>query len=396
MLMILFYLPSCKKTVIEQITQQIIGDTSSVKLPMYVITSYGAKGDGKTDCSAIINNIINNLPASGGTILIPEGEFLLNSPINVSKNFVTIMGLNPGLRSNVDVASSTLTNPGGGSKLILGTATAGINVPTLPDVNGKKNRISGLIIKDLLISGGVTSHGTGINILQDNDGTRIVNFVGINLATGIYVNAADAMIIKSCWVSECKNSIYLNNGIQNTVSSCQLGAQPGGITLKLDNQQNFNITGNQIYPDGDADLQVNSSTYGNISANNFQSYYLGMVELNNSSYNLLSSNIFWFRLQGSATTQLRGQQGDYGVIRVAGDQNLISSSTITCDWASAITDPVTIRSLSGTNNSYQSLKITNTSSSRVFYVNEGNEIFNCVPASKVLVDGDPTKVTIKY
>lgn len=87
----------CKKTVIEQITQQVKDTTSSgVKLPEYNIVDYGAVADGKTDCGAVINKIINILPASGGTILIPQGEFYINTTVNVNKSFVTIMGLNSG------------------------------------------------------------------------------------------------------------------------------------------------------------------------------------------------------------------------------------------------------------------------------------------------------------
>ncbi len=391
----LLWTTGCKKTVIEQITQ-ITRDTSIVKLPEYVITDYGAIADGKTDCGPVINKIINIMPASGGTIIIPIGDFLVNTTINVNKSFITISGLNTGLRSNVDVPVSGLTAPGGGSKLILGTATSAITVPLLPQVNGSTNRVSGLEIKNLLISGGATSHGIGINILQDNDGTRIDNVVGINLTMGLYANASDAMIINSCWISECQNSINLANGIQNTITDCQLGAQPGGITVKLDNQQNFSFTGNQVYPDGNVNLQLNNSTYGNISSNNFQSYYVGVIELNSSDYNIINDNIFWMRIPSDPTKQLRGNTNDYGVLRIAGNGNLISSNSITCDWVSPTTNPVTINSLSGTSNTYDDLKISDISSSRVFDVDETTQIVNCVPASKVFVNGDAANVFINY
>ena len=54
------------------------------------ITLAGAVGDGQTDCSAIINEAIAALPAEGGTIIIPEGDFVLDQPIVVSKSNVTI------------------------------------------------------------------------------------------------------------------------------------------------------------------------------------------------------------------------------------------------------------------------------------------------------------------
>jgi hypothetical protein len=391
---LLITMTGCKKTVIERIYES--KDSSSISSPEYIITNYGAKGDGKTDCSNIINDLIVKMPAAGGTIVIPEGEFLLNNPIVVSRNFITIRGLNPGLRSNVDVSSSGVQHPGGGSKLLLGNASIGIHVPSQPDVSGRKNRISGLVIKNLMISGGQGTKGTGISIVQDNDGIRIENMIGINLNVGISAEAADAMIIRSCWISECRNSIEMKNGIQNMITNCQLGAQPGGVTVNLTNQENFNFTANHVYPDGDVNLQLNNTRYTNISSNNFQSYYVGMIEVNGGHSNLVSSNVCWLRVPGDPARQLRGKLNDYGVIKVSGDHHLVSDNSITCNWANASNNPVTIRSESGTGNRFQNLKINDVASSRVFYVNETSEIFNCVPASKVFVDGDASRVYIKY
>ncbi|MDP4209229.1 MAG: glycosyl hydrolase family 28-related protein [Bacteroidota bacterium] len=395
-LLLLISASGCEK--ITEVDRTIYIDstkTTVVKLPEYVITDYGAIGDGVTDCSGIINSLINKLPASGGTILIPEGDFLLNSPISVNRSFVTIKGQNPGIRSNVDVTVTGLVNPGGGSKLILGRAASAIEVPVLPDVNGRKNRISGLMVQNLLISG-KSGSGTGINILQDNDGIRIENVIGINLFTGIVANASDAIIIRSCWISEVKNSIVMNNGIQNMISNCQLGAQPGGITIALTNQENMLITGNQIYPDGDVNLQMNNCNYTNVSSNNFQSYYIGIIEINNGNSNLLSSNMIWMRNPNDESKQLRSKGNDYGVIRVSGNQNLITSNIMTCDWVNSTGDPVSIRSVSGTKNSFHSIKFINLASNRLFYVNETSEIFDSAPASKIAVDGNPANVYISY
>lgn len=391
-LLIMVLIQSCTK---ETIIENTKGDSENDE-PTYVITHYGAIGDGKTDCSGVINKIIQSLPASGGTIVIPEGDFLLDNPINIDRDFVTIKGLNPGLRSNVDVPLANLTNPGGGSKLLVGKARAAIEVPNIPDVNNRKKRISGLMIKNILISGGESNNGIGINILHDNDGIRIENVVGINLQKGIVAIAADAMMISSCWISECANSIEMVHGIQNMISKCQLGAQPGGITVKLTDQENLLMNGNHIYPDGDVNLQMNDCRFVNVTANNFQSYYLGMIEVNNSNSNMFSGNVIWMRLPNDANRQLRGNTNDYGVIRVEGNQNMFSNSTIQCDWANNEGDPVAIRSVSGTRNGYYNIKFANMNSNRLLFVNETTEIFNSVPLSKVAVDGDFNNVHINY
>jgi hypothetical protein len=385
----------CKK-VTELQPQYIYLDSSRSNGPEFIITNYGAKGDGKTDCSGIINDLITKLPASGGTIVIPEGDFLLSKPIKVTRNFVTIRGQNSGLRSNVDIPPSYLINTGGGSKLIVGAASTGIEVPVLPDVNGRKNRISGVVIKNLLIAGSNPANTVGINILHDNDGLRINNVIGINLETGIISNASDALVIQSCWISECRNSIRLRNGIQNMITGCQLGAQPGGVTVNLENEENFNFTGNHVYPDGDVNLQLNNCRFNNISSNNFQSYYIGILEVNEGYSNLVSSNLFWMRLPGDTARQSRGMENTYGVIRVSGNDHFITNNSITCNWASPNQNPVTVRSVSGAGNRYQSLKVNDTRSSRVFYVNENCQILDCVPATHVFVEGDPSKVYIRY
>lgn len=357
-----------------------------------VITDYGAIGDGNTDCSDIINQLIWEMPPSGGVIVIPEGDFVLDRPITINRNYITIKGVNPGMRSNIDVDRDDLLGPGGGSKLILRNASYGIHIPPVSDIDGAKNRISGVEIKDLLISGGTSNKGTGIYIQHDNDRFRITNIIGINLNFGINVNAADAMIIRDCWISEVQNSIVMTNGIQNMITNCQLGAQPSGVTCRLVNQENFVFTGNHIYPDGKTNLLLSNCHYVNISSNNFQSYYTGILELN-GDHNLVSGNIFWMR---NSSNQLQDRDADYGVIRVEGNSNQISTNTIKCDWNNSISDPVTIRSVGGQNNTYSNLTITDQTSSKVFYVNESSRILDCVPASKVLVDGNPSEVYIRY
>ncbi len=371
---------------ITEVTEEI---TNEINTADYLLTDFGAIGDGQTDCSVAFAAAIQALPDYGGVIVVPEGNFLLDNPVVINRNFVTIRGVNEGLRSNIEYEN--VTNPGGGSKLTLGNSNIGIKI-----IKGDIGRISGIKISNVLISGGTPSQtkGTGISIINDNDGIRIENVVCINLNIGISANAADAMIIDKCWISECKNSIYMNNGIQNIISNCQLGAQPGGITVNLTNQENLVFEGNHVYPDGDINLQLKGCTKNNISSNNFQSYYVGMLEIQGDN-NLISNNIFWLRNAASESTQLRNQTSDYGVIRVKGNKNLFSSSSFTCDWVTT-NNPVTIRCIDGIGNRFSNLLFSDETSNRVFYVNETTEIFNCVSAENVVVDGDAGNVYINY
>ena len=89
----------------------------------------------------------------------------------------------------------------------------------MPNLGGLKNRISGVEIKDLMISGGASNNGIGIDVKYDNDRCRISNLIGINLNYGIRVKSADAMMIQDSWICEVQNSIEMTDGIQNMISN---------------------------------------------------------------------------------------------------------------------------------------------------------------------------------
>ena len=57
------------------------------------VTAFGAVGDGKTDCSKAINSAIASLPAEGGVLVIPEGDFVLDAPIVINKHNVKCVRL---------------------------------------------------------------------------------------------------------------------------------------------------------------------------------------------------------------------------------------------------------------------------------------------------------------
>ena len=105
-LLFISLLASCTK---EYYTVE--GEASSYE---YVITDYGADAYGGGDCSGIINKLIEDMPLSGGCIVIPEGTFVLDNPIEINKNYITIKGVNSGMRSNIDVKELDLLIGAGG------------------------------------------------------------------------------------------------------------------------------------------------------------------------------------------------------------------------------------------------------------------------------------------
>jgi len=192
----------------------------------YLVTDYGAKGDNAFDNAPIINGLIAKFGASGGTIIIPPGDFRVNAPIVVSNNYVTIRGVNDGQRSNVDPTPPGVFGPAGGSKIILGA-----KVPYGIVVSNSGPVLSGLTIKDLNISGSDGSlFQVGISIQRSNQWARIDDVSCINLGQAVYILQANDAHIESCWMAECAAPLHMDTGNNCTVANNSFGGQPPGVT----------------------------------------------------------------------------------------------------------------------------------------------------------------------
>ena len=336
------------------------------------ITLAGAVGDGQTDCSGVINQMIAELPAEGGVIVIPEGDFVLDSPIVLTKNNIVIKGLNSGFRSNIDVKDETLVGPGGGSKLIVRNASSAITVD--------KDGLTGIEIRDLMVSGGAENNGVGILFEKPTTGCKIDNVVGINLVTGVQIHQATGLTVSNCWICELSNSIVLNGGENNTVRNCQLGAQPTGNTCSFTDENGLVISRNQIYPDGKSNLLIRNCNDAVVSNNNFASYYTAIIDLEGNN-NLIENNMI--ALTGAVGHQLLDKTSNYGVVRIAGNDNRFASNSLKCEWAFA--NAVTVRATEGTGNVFENCLITDVNSEQVFFVNQYAAVTNCVDDDKIKV-----------
>ena len=334
------------------------------------ITAMGAVGDGNTDCSVIINQMIANLPAEGGVILIPEGDFVLDAPIIIDRDNVTIKGLNPGFRSNIDVKPESLLGPGGGSKLILRKAEVAIQT-------GNES-ISGLTIKNILVSGGTSNNGTGVKLLNPTENVKIDNIIGINLKQGLDISQATHMQISDCWICEVENSIKMQKGKENTVRSCQLGAQPKGITCFFEEEKKLSFEKNQVYPDGSSNLVLSQCDQAKIMNNNFKSYYVGILCVNGNQ-NIIENNLFW--LADAVNDQLLDRGAEYGVVRILGDNNQFIQNTLTCEWT--VGNGVTVRMDEGKGNVIQNCLLNHLDSNQAIWINQYTTIKNCVPEENI-------------
>ena len=381
---LILWLTSCTK---EYSTVHSIGNPR-VEID---ITQYGLVGDGKTDCSDLINQIIQDLPASGGVIIIPEGDFVLDHPIQINRNYVTIKGINPVMESSTDI--DALLTESECSRLILRNAEYAIHFSPVASVNGAKNRISGAEVKDLLISGGDSYKGTGIFMEHDNDRCKVVNVTGSHLEYGIRTSGSDALMISDCQMFDVTNGIVMNGGIQNMITNCRLGAQLSGVACKLTGETNLLFSNNRLNPRGDKCLLLDNCSRVNIADNEIESSYVGMLDLK-GSYNLVKGNNFL--MTDIAENQLLQYDAEYGAIRLSGDANLFSDNEIVCKWNTTIENPVTVNAVEGENNRFMGCMIENKNSNRVFYISELSEVIDCgVSEENIMIkpiDRDLTKV----
>jgi len=289
----------------------------------WVLTEFGGIGDGQFDNAPVFNAIIENMPPEGGTIVVPEGEFRINSPIIVDKSFVTIRGNNHGQRSNVDPGVAGTTAPAGGSKILVGPGVnAGILVPD------EEPRISGLLFRDLAIQGLDPGTNQGIIINRSNDGVRIENVNCINLDKGIFLAEADAARISGCWLAECRAPLHIDGGRQIIVSNNHLGGQPGGVTAGFDNLDHLQFTGNTIFPDGRVGLFLGNCHQCNIASNTISGKFTGLIDIRGNMNTLTNNGIFAERRDGEWPADPAGRDGLWGLIRIEGNDNMVSSNNI--------------------------------------------------------------------
>lgn len=324
---------------------------------VFLITDHGARGDNAFDNAPVINQLIGKFGPEGGTILVPVGDFRINSPIVIDRNNVTIRGVNYGQRSNVDPAPPGIFGPPGGSKIILGGGVErGISVVAA------SGTIEGLTVRDLAIQGsdgGVAQ--TGISIDRANKWTRLDNVSCINLRRGIFMVDSEQADITSCWLAECESPLYMVRGRDCSVTDSAFGGQPGGVSCDFNGQVGLNFTGNVIFPDGFTALWLTDSRACNVSHNTITGWYTGLIQVEGNA-NFLSHNLISaVETNGGWPGDPRGRGGDYGLIRITGNDNVFIASTIH-SWQPD--GDVRVRILGGDRNVLRNLTIGARPSSR--------------------------------
>ena len=329
------------------------------------ITQFGLPTDGSTDCADLINAIIADLPPEGGTILIPEGTFRLDSPIQLTRNFVTLKGVNDDVAATAADARE--------SRLILGNAEYALHVAPVADIDGRKNRISGVEVNGLTLVGKADHQGTGIFVEHDNDRLHFFNIRMENMYQGIKLQGCDAITLARIDATDAVNGIEMNGGIQNMVTNSLFGSAQGGVAARISGESNLIFSHNKLTAEDDRCASFTGCSRVNISDNEFTGNKMTFFDISGQN-NLISDNVFTVN---RSDNQLNGKEADYGVIHVKGEYNHFTLNTIHADWSDGIENPVTVNAAEGENNRFASFTIENTNSNQVFYVSESSEVIDC-------------------
>ena len=332
----------------------------------FLISNYGAKGDGSFDNAPIINSLVNGLPASGGTIVIPHGDFRINSAIIVTKNYVTIRGL------------------GRGSKLIVGT---GVHEGIV--VTSGTPRLSGLTVRDLRIDGADASvPQTGILVDRANDGTHLNNVTCTNLKTGVFLRESDAGRVVNCYLAQCESALHMLGGLNGVVARNQFGGYSGGVAVDLEGLNRVQFTGNVIMPDGYTSLWIRGSDNCNISGNIITTWYAGCIEVQGNMNSITGNNISAVLVNGNWLADPRGRDSLYGLIRIAGNDNVCATNTI-MSWQPV--NDIRVNVLSGDRTTLRDLTIAANASDKrinIYPATTAARITHCGYASEIQLNGN--------
>jgi parallel beta-helix repeat protein len=220
-----------------------------------------------TDDQVTINNAINNLPASGGSIYLREGTYILSNSIAISKSNVTLVG----------AGASTVLK-------IKDSKNADMNVI---DASGMVN----LLIQNLRIDGNSANQSTG-------------------WMYGIYFTGVDSSKIIDCWIENLNYlSIFLySSSNNNTLTGNTVTGNNDGI--ELESSSNITVTGNTVTGNGRLGIMLdyessNNTVVGNTVVGNSQysdNHYDGININYDSDYNNIQGNTV---RRGTGTNQQR-------------------------------------------------------------------------------------------
>ncbi len=268
-----------------------------------------------TSAQTVINNALLSLPASGGTVYLMEGTYIIDNTVTIPNN-VNLVGSGTG--TVIKLANGT-------------TATISM-ISNYDGVTGTNIGISNLVIDGNSANVTGTQNGIGAlnlgSIAAARNGARIIGVTVQNVtAYGIGANALANSVISGSFVNNAGLSgIYLANNTGVTVSGNV--ARNNAIGIALAGGSGNVITANVVNQNTSAGIYV-SSNYNTISGNQVSDN--GGTTNNNGIY-ITSGDYNSITANGVADTSCgTGTSTCYGIniIDAASDANYIADNYIT-------------------------------------------------------------------
>ncbi|MCR5271564.1 MAG: right-handed parallel beta-helix repeat-containing protein, partial [Lachnospiraceae bacterium] len=225
---------------------------------------------------------------------------------------------------------------------------------------------------------------TGIYTASENDSFKINGMGFIYLEHGLVMYKSDALSVHDNFIAECGNCMELREwGQASKITDNLMGAGFNGYSIYAENFGGLLISSNNIFPRGISSVTFKGVTRSIVTANRFHSFYPGMLVLENSSENMISSNHF-LRDHEPWLPMLEYDNGlgdDYGLIVISGNHNTFTANHISENIAlrylrpSGIR-PVIVRLISGVDNRISDCHIVALSEEST----AGNESDSCFSA----------------
>jgi len=229
--------------------------------------------DGTNDQEEIIQ-ALNDLPETGGEVVILDGIYNIKASINILKDNVSIRGNGNAtiLKRKYD---STNTDSGHTAKGLI-------------TLNGK----SGCKIQGLQIDGNKSEHTSeyncGIYLSSSSNNTVTSNTCNDNNSNGIYLSSSSNNTVTGNTCNNNDSGIYLSSSSYNTVTgnTCNNNNYDG---IRLQSSSNNTITGNTCY-NNSSGIDIHSSSNNNtITSNTCNNDDFG-IHLDSSSNNTITGN----------------------------------------------------------------------------------------------------------
>jgi len=283
--------------------------------------------DGTDDQEEIIQ-ALNDLPVTGGEIVILDGTYNITASIHIPKNNVSLRG-NGNATTLKRMYNSTDTDDGSTARgLIALNGKSGCKIQGL-QIDGNKATYTasynfGILLKSSsnnTITGNTCNNNNyGIYLNLSSDNTITDNTCNNNSNNGIRLHSSSNNTITGNTCNNNNYGIYLNSSSNNTVTDNTCNNNDYGIFLN--SSSNSTVTGNTCNNNNNNGIRLYSSSNNTITGNTCNNNDYGIF-LNSSSNNTITGNTC---IRGT------GQTSDYAsdqyTIQLQGtsNYNLISSN----------------------------------------------------------------------